>query len=353
VATQITFSDDVLNVSTASNTDASIRWHVYERVVNAPIRKRAIFVRRWTSGGGLEAEQQILDEGSLPKIVFDDVANKWVILYTLYENVFVVTFTEAEVPALQPPQVGDNVTDHERTSAIVDDGDIGGRRTMAERIASFGRLGIRKVDAYNGPTFPGSVGVVASATPGTLAVRWTLSSSTFGSTPAVDLIAGFEVYRELELISGLIPFSGSFSTVYNFDITAVSGNYYVRVLFYKGPSSTLLTDNRIPKPGDFLRGTGNDIGGVILGNILLGPGMADVGNPKLISVVDARPVTVVRSETFLRPELGESHDQVDSLAQDFLPTDDAVAAETFLRPEIGRGRRLSLSQTGLGSVIIT
>jgi hypothetical protein len=167
------------------------------------------------------------------------------------------------------------------------------------------------------------------------------------------LIAGFEVYRELELISGLIPFSGSFSTVYNFDITAVSGNYYVRVLFYKGPSSTLLTDNRIPKPGDFLRGTGNDIGGVILGNILLGPGMADVGNPKLISVVDARPVTVVRSETFLRPELGESHDQVDSLAQDFLPTDDAVAAETFLRPEIGRGRRLSLSQTGLGSVIIT
>ena len=353
MATQITFSDDVLNVSTASNTDASIRWHVYERVTNPSIRKRAIFVRRWTSGGGLEAEQQILDEGSLPKIIFDAVNSKWVILYTLYENVFVVTFAEAEVPTLQPPQVGDNVTDHERTSAIIDDGDIGGRRTMAERIESFGRLGVRKVDAYNGPPFPGTVAIVASATPDTLAVRWTLSESDFGSTLATDLVAGFEVYRELELISGLIPFSGSFATVYDFDITSVPGNYYVRVLFYKGDSSTLLTDNRIPKPGDRLRGSGSDIDGIILGNIFLGPGVADVANPKLLRVVDARPVTLIRSETFLRPELGESQDQVFYATQEFLPTDDSVAADTFVRPEIGRGRRLALSQTGVGSVIIT
>lgn len=93
---QITYSNNIRACSTASNTDSSIRWHVYERNSDDSPGFQGIYLRRQFDRGDLESEIQLASIGESPKILF--IGNQWILLYTFANRVVQVTYSLNEVP---------------------------------------------------------------------------------------------------------------------------------------------------------------------------------------------------------------------------------------------------------------
>lgn len=95
--TQITFSSDVSGVSTDSNADNSIRWHVYERESLSSPGDRGIYLRREVNSN-LEPEKQIVSIGEKPKIYF--LANNWILLFKLRDRIAKISYAEQLDPVI-------------------------------------------------------------------------------------------------------------------------------------------------------------------------------------------------------------------------------------------------------------
>lgn len=90
--TQITFSSDVNEVSTDSNVDGSIRWHVYEKDSELSPGDKGIFLRREINFGVLEPEKQIVSIGADPKVYF--LVNEWILLFKLNGRIAKIRYSE-------------------------------------------------------------------------------------------------------------------------------------------------------------------------------------------------------------------------------------------------------------------
>lgn len=96
--TQITFSSDVNEVSTDSNVDGSIRWHVYEKDSQSSPGNKGIYLRRELNLNVLEPEKQIVSIGTDPKIYF--LVNKWILLFKFSDRIGKITYSQGEDPVL-------------------------------------------------------------------------------------------------------------------------------------------------------------------------------------------------------------------------------------------------------------
>lgn len=355
-ATRITFTGDVLSVSTAGNDDGSIRWHVYDRD-DAGVPR--IYVQREVAGT-LEPEQQILVEGRAPKVSFDDQAKRFLILYSLNENVFLVSFAEAEVPTLQPAQVGDTATDHMRPGlgGLQDDAD---GRTFDERIQTRRLFGVRTIDAYNGPALVDRVALAAALNPSNLLVRWRAKADQFGSLPpSRKPIEGYRVFRvradnSQQEFLGFVAYTGLDPTVYELEVTAVPGRYYVAQVDRAGPQSTRLVVGRAARPGDEAITIPTELPDVNRSRM---SGLVGEGRPigLLLGVVETAPIVVIGPlDPQNSPVVGEAFRAGVrfELVADFGETAPSIETDAFDSPILGRGYALRLTQTGFGTVIIT
>lgn len=299
MATQITFTDDVGRISTASNADGSIRWHVYERPFGNGI---SIFVQREVNTV-LEAEVRLLAEGDRPEIFFDPVTSKFLFFYRLNENVFKIEIDEGDPPATQAPQVGTTI-DHFRG--------MGGfseeTRTIRE-ILPENQIGLGPIDADNGPTRMDAVAVVASQNLGKIKVRWRAKNpDSEGQT-----VAGFNVYGQLfdagrallKLNGSLIPFEGFDPKLYEFEVPARGGRYFVTQVNRKGADPTFVEGRIKPPFGDTLTN------GVTLpeaNTSIMNARQGESIQPEDLKFVfvDTAPLTIIRADTFPGHARGDS-----------------------------------------------
>jgi len=103
--TQITFSSDVNEVSTDSNADGSISWHVYEKDSQSSPGYKGIYLRREVNLN-LEPEKQIVSIGSEPKIYF--LVNQWILLFKFADRIGKVTYSQGEEPTLLDNEFNQN-----------------------------------------------------------------------------------------------------------------------------------------------------------------------------------------------------------------------------------------------------
>lgn len=246
-AARITFTNDCGRISSASNTDASIQWHCYERTVSG---STGIYVQRQVAGV-LQAEVHYILVGERPSIVFDPslgAAGKWILLYTLNERLWMITADVNDAPSPQPLQTTSIYVDRYAGSLADDGQSISIAAREAEQIAQ-----APTVDANNAPIPPLSVGIGSAATLGNFSIRWraATSSLTAGNaayddfySPFLNMILGFNVYCRLastgatvKLNGSLIPFVGLDPTVYEYSTPGVAGTYFVTQVNSTGPNS--------------------------------------------------------------------------------------------------------------------
>lgn len=305
MATQITFTDDVGRISTASNSDGSIRWHVYERPFGNGV---SIFVQREVNTV-LEAEVRFLNEGDRPEIFFDPVTSKFLFFYRLNENVFKIEIDEGDAPATQAPQTGTTIDHFRGMGAFSEE-----TRTI-EEIVSESQVGLGPIDAESGPSGMDSVSVVASEDPGnTLRVRWRAKNP--GTTSQNPFVAGFNVYAQLfdsnraltKLNGSLIPFEGFDPKLYEFEVPAKGGRYFVTQVNRRGDANPTLVEGRIRSPfGEALSdGVTLPEGNDSIMNARPGDGIQS--EDLKFGFVDTAPLTILQADTF------PSHGPNDSFA---------------------------------------
>lgn len=327
MATRITFSADVGQIATASNTDGSIRWHVYERPFG---NGTTIFVQREVNGS-LEAEVRLLAEGTKPEVYFDANLSKWLLFYVLNESAFLITADENDPIATQPPQV-DTTQDTLATNFTQPLNLNMVARQLYDALPGFGTI-------YNGPPAVASMRVGAGTNPSTIAVRW------LPKTSDNLLVAGFLVYfldpatRRYSRIGTFEPYN-PLALDYEQIVPRASGMYFVVQVNYKGNASTQLIVGRIQRPNDTI----DDNTPLDRFNPRFGDGQ--LGE---FIFVDRTPVLVIRGDSF-SPRFGDGASNTFALAT-FLPIQVADELDVF-KPRFGDGFTASLSQTGFGGVII-
>ncbi len=224
MATQITMTDDVGDITTASNADGSIRMHMYTRPFG---NGNTVYVRREVDGV-LDAEVRLLAEGTNPHIFFDIGSAQWVLTYVLNEKLWMILFGEFDVPVTQPSQTGTIVDHHRKTF------DVGNNQTTKEILAA-SSVGIPD-GSLDSIATPQSVAITAGTTPGTnFTIRWV---PTKPGDPVHARLAGFHVYGPeagkpgslVQLNGTLVPFDGF--RLYELVVPAVPGRYYVTQVEY-------------------------------------------------------------------------------------------------------------------------
>lgn len=305
MATQITFTDDVGRIATASNVDGSIRWHVYERPFGSGT---SIFVQRETPPGNLEPEVRLLNEGERPEIFFDPVAGQWVFTYVLNENVFVIYIDEFTAPATQPPQTNTTISHYRQAVSTSDD------RTL-QQASSQTFVGLAPGgDIILVPTVD-TVAVAAGGNPGaTLTIRWRATPSIQGNLNV--RVAGFNVYRRgaagatPKINSSLIPFEGFDPKIYEFDVPAEVGRYYVTQVNDDG------SEGRLIPPTDTALSDGTEAADVILSVMDRKIGEAREPEDLVFTFVDATPLFILRTDTFADHGPGETQIEPSNLIED-------------------------------------
>jgi len=287
MATQITFTDDVGRIATASNVDGSIRWHMYERPFGTGT---AIFVQREVSGV-LDPEVRFLNEGERPSIFFDPVSSQWVFTYTLNENVFVVFIDEFTPPATQPAQVNTLINNLRVSGPVPGDDRTAGEEEAQTVLGLSPGASIVKVPKLD------SVAIAASGNPGvTLTVRWKAQQSLLTNFN-VDA-AGFNIYLKgaggsiVRVNGSLVPFEGFDPKIYEFEVPAVQGTYFVTQVNVNGD------EGRLIGPRDVALSDGTEAADVILSVMgrKLGEGVQT--EDLVFGIIDATPVFVLRNDTF-------------------------------------------------------
>jgi hypothetical protein len=346
LANQITFTDDVLNISTASNADGSIRWHVYEKPHG---NGTSIFVQREVNAV-LEAEVRLLAEGARPEIFFDAANLEWIFIYNLQENAFMIRYDELEVPTTALPQVGDTAVDHYSTSAGNPNTKTTGQRAQ-EKV--FNR---NFQDADNAPPTPDSVAIGAGPTPGTdFRVRFLPHANQQDVN-----IAGFNIYVKrlsdggVERANGaLVPFTGSLLSVHEAVVPAIAGTYFVTQVNRKGTSAvpTALEEGRKRAPNDFVPGTGLDLDAAITSFMHPFVGEGVVGK---ITFVQAGVIFfTVPTDTYKDAHIGEGFD----LFAEVITTTFPIVLpfpppDLYKDAHIGEGFKKKILLVGTGGVII-
>ena len=327
MATRITFSADVGQISTASNTDGSIRWHAYTRPFG---NGRTIFVQREVNGT-LEAEVRLLAEGSKPEVYFDANLSKWLLFYVLNENAFLITADENDPIATQPSQT-DTTQDTFATNLS--------RPTNLNQVAQQlydTQPGIGSI--YTGPPAVAQLQIGAGTSDSTLGVRWVPKQTEN------ELVAGFLVFlldpatKKYNQVGTFEPYSAS-ATFYEQVVPKVAGTYFVVQVNYQGNVSQQLSVGRIQQPSDNV----DDNSALDRFNPRIGDGL--LGD---FVFVDRTPVLVIRSDTF-KPRIG-GNGEVSLSFVTYEPIQAADEADT-IKPRYGDGFTASLEQTGSGGVII-
>jgi len=364
VATQITFTNDVGEVSTASNLDGTIRWHVYERTVNG---LRSVYLQRELAGV-LQPEVKLIIEGDTPEVYFaEDLGgagvHQWVIFYHFHEQLWMLRYTENEAPVTIAIQTLDLFHNALRTlpSAEVPRTDA---PTIADRQAEFFGA-IAPQDVYNGPLPPSSVAVAASPNPGMFRVRWRARASTqtsgnadFFSDPMKHFIAGFNVYRRnpdasIQKLNGvLVPFAGLDPTLYEFETPAAPGTYFVSQVNFRGPLMTDLVEGRVGVR-DLIRTDGDDMPDVIRSVVGAGPGEGKRREDFEILFNNLAPIFLgAQFDPFNSHGPGEGFNSNAAIGFDYDTFFIDIATDPFNGHGPGEGFQSRVVQTGFGTIII-
>lgn len=341
MATQITSTNDVGRVSTASNADGSLRWHVYERDLGGGVV--SIFVQREVSGM-LEPEVRFVLDGEKPEIYFDSATSQWLLLYVFNENVWMYQIDENDAPTTRGSQLGTFIV-HMRVDS-----------TDADVIDSIAKQQLENVDtrgphqATSGPKAPLSVGIGASSTPGFFVVRW-VPQTPNDST----IVAGFNVYRKdyhtgavKKVNPSLLPYEGS-PVVHEYETPARAGYWMVVQVDQRGPGSSALVEGRIGAPKDLVHGTGKTLPTIIdsfMGNKL------DEGDTLQITVTGSPPIGFIVNDSFVAASMGSSEGPGASISNDFDILDIGPPDDTFDRYGISGGESFTVEQTGFGSIVV-
>jgi hypothetical protein len=345
LANQITFTDDVINISSASNADGTVRWHVYERPHG---NGTSIFVQRELSGV-LQAEVRLLAEGARPEIFFDSGNSEWIFIYNLQENAFMVRYDENEVPIPLIPQTGDTAVDHYSST-------LGQRST-----ATLGERADRQVinrgpqDADNKPPSPDSVSVAAGPSPGTnFRIRWLPHA---GQQDV--LIAGFNVYVKrssdggMQKVNGaLVPYLGSLLQVHETVVPVVAGRYYVTQVNRKGTAAVLtsLEEGRKREPSDAIEGDGLSLGGAVEAFMHRFMGEGLVGT---ITFVQGGSVFAnAPTDAYKDAHMGEGFDLVGDVVQGNIPLVVEFADDNYKDAHMGEGFDKGILLVGTSGVVI-
>lgn len=339
--TQITFTDDVGRISTASNADGTIRWHVYERPFGAGT---SIYIQREVNGVQ-EAEVRLLNEGQRPEVFFDTDSSQWLLFYVLNENAFLITADENDTPVTQPPQTGTTL-DQFRPGASAPRS----AQTLAEQNNNEFSVGL-SLGIYDGPPTINNVDVGQSSNPGAeLVVRW--SPPSFQNLNVV----GFVVFRR-DFTGGLVnvtpggrePFQG-FDFLYEVVVPAASGTYYVAQINTRGDATDAEVIGDIVPPGSQILGDGTNNNDFIDRLEVRG---GDGRGPQDLNfaIIGAAPVTVIQTDTG-RFAAGEGFlSGLVNIDADFEPIIGAIENDAG-RLAVGEGFFAALDISGFGGVIV-
>lgn len=350
MAFQITLTGDVGRIAAAANEDSSIKWYCYERPYGGGT---SIYVQREIDGI-LQAEVRFLAEGENPEIFFDPVTDQWIFTYVLNENLWMIAIDENDSPITQSAQAG-TVIDHYRLgSSTTETRDT---RTIAVQKS----ISIGPVDIDDSPRAVEGMGVVASSSPGTLYnVRWICAQNTVSNQNLYP--AGFNIYvrthddRELvRLNSELIPFV-DYSTIYETEVRAIAGTYYVTQVSYKGDASTQLQEARIKEPSDEVFSTGTELPTLSTSVFERLFGQGRRAEDITLTFVETLPVSVIRGDVYQQTAFGEGNIASASLLTygivQVQSGNTQPITDTYRQSGFGEGLRLFLSGSDFGSVIV-
>lgn len=343
--TQITFTDDVGRIATASNVDGSIRWHVYERPFG---QGTSLYIQREVFGV-LEAEVRLLSEGERPEVYYDAVNARWMLFYVLNESAFLVTADETDVPTTQPPQAGTT------QDAIRSGPGVGNPNSFAQREFDSVPFGVERV-AYNGPPDISQFGVGGGpGAPGTNFVVVFQPAQNVESNRNLN-VAGFRILRQdfagrvTDVTPGpdLIPFDGY--RVYEVSVPAVPGRYTVVQDNFRGDASRQIVRGRPVPPTDIALSDGRSAD-FALSRLAARVGLGvQRSNDFEFSFVDSAPVSVVYIDNFVA-RVGSSDNIGTIQFVQFTPASAIVRGDVQVG-RIGEGFQVLLTQTGRSGVII-
>lgn len=350
MATRITFTDDVGRITTASNIDGSIRWHMYERPFGTGT---SIFVRREVNGT-LEAEVRFLAEGEKPDILFDPVTAKWIFHYVLNEKAFRIEIDEPDAPVTQAPQTGTVIDLFRGTEPNQRD-----PQTTAQNAAQRVKA-LAPSDADNGPPAPDAVEIAAGLTPGTtLTIRWRAKPST---TLVQNLhVAGFNVYAQLfdsaralvQVNSSLVPFVGFDPVLYELEVPARPGRYFVAQVNYNGPNDQVtLVEGRIRSVPAFILSNGVNLPSIVTSIMDRKIGESREPEDLTFTVVDTAPVNIIRADDFNDHGPGESFAAAETTIVSLEVVQVADFDETFADHGPGEAFTAVVDVNNQGGVII-
>jgi hypothetical protein len=368
MATQITFSNDVGRVSTASNPDGSIRWHVYSRLISGRSR---IFVRREV-GGVVDAEPgiQLVFEGEDPEVYFEPdlgASGQFCVFYRLNDNYWWVRTDEPDVPTPQPAQT-DTVTDHNIVRGVSDPE----RLSVGDNSPGLRSIGTdRHVQAVrmdnNPPRSEAAVVGPVVGPPGsqTFRIRWRPVPTSI-SSQNINIV-GFNVYLRrrgtgaLKKVNGpLVPFDGYDPKIYEVDVPNEPGDYFVTQVNRAGDGTSNLVESLVRRPRAVAETGGDRLPLVLDGFDVRGVGDGfGAAGPQFV-VVETAPVQALPpGETFIVRGVGEGFesDVVPGFDYDPIFVNDPFlnneADETLVVRGFNQGFGTTrIEQTGFGSVII-
>lgn len=351
-ASQITFTNDVGKIATASNTNGSIRWHVYERDLGGGVT--SIYVQRELSGV-LQPEVRFVRDGRRPAVFFDTVSAQWILLYEFNESVWMIRADETTAPILQISQLGTFIT-HMRSKSSDDSND----QSVAERLLSMvDSLGT--TDCHFGPASMQAVAVCASPTIGTFEVRW-LPQFILDSTDAQGFnkrIVGFNVYLRddrdgavTRVNPGMIPFLGD-NRLHSYATPGRAGTWMVTQIEQWGLGR--LVEGRLGYPKDRVPGTGTTLPVIIEAIMDRKCGHGNEGSDIVFTFVSFAPLTInVAVDTFPGHTLGESPPFVEPVVTTVF-SEFFAANESDTFPGHARGDTIvpiRITQTGFDVIVV-
>jgi hypothetical protein len=355
-SSQITFSNDVGAIATASNENGSIRWHVYER--NLPNGVVSIFVQRELAGV-LQPEVRFIRDGQSPEVYFDPVQAQWIVLYVFNQAVWMLRADEHDAPVLQISQLGTFISHRRMGMGWDQDATTGAQRMDAT-------LDTRDVlDATYDSMRVVSVGVGASVQPGYFNVRW---------VPQFPLdiedrqgnqrrIAGFNVYvktyetgRVRRVNTALVPFIGH--TIHEYEVRGRPGYWMVTQVENWGTGGHTtdgrLVEGRLGHPRNLVAGTGAAPNDVILDVMPRLCGGSYPGEDVRLVMESFAPLQVFAPVDNHTMSLMGQSGEIASVTYPFTYSqevlDDEESAMTLL--PMGSGSVVTLAQDGYGSVVI-
>jgi len=357
MAQRITLTGDVTAIATASNTDGSIRLHLYTRVVAG---KPAVYVQREV-GGALTAEVLLMQEGTIKSAAYNVTRAQFDFVYELNESLYLVRIDEATVPTTQTAQTD---TFQAEVSLFPGGAAPPDNRTVAALSA------VRLWKTHSPQVYAGSdpegVTVTASQTAGTFKVRWNPDSST-----AAKHIAGFNVYvfgpwrRLIKLNGALIPFVATIPTrQFELEVPALAGRYLVTQVDCDGDETGLVqagvtfgpaapgsTEGRLKASAEVL-GNGRSLA-FAASDIELSPGGQDHRAPEF-SGTSFVPVLLGTLDDLLELSPGGADLSVPTFETvDFAPASIVANTDNLGLSPGGEGFLQAFTLTGFGTIIVT